>query len=171
MNMLAVMVAIRAPYWSCGLRGSDDSGGGNSSPQPVCWPGHPELHPFSSESWSRIPPVGMGGRGLPAGHAGRWRRDWMTPNRPGAKSASVYFAFAAGFPPVAWKSENAADWLTYTAPVRFSDRATPASSAASRTAARYCSLVEYTLAVSAPFAPATLRNNATEAAALGVDTR
>jgi len=54
----------------------------------------------------------------------------------------VYVALAAGFAPVPWKSLNAADWFTNTGPVRFSDNATPTSSAASRTFSSVSALVE-----------------------------
>src|SRR5207237_5652866 len=44
--------------------------------------------------------------------SGRCRRDWTIMKRPATKLPSVSVALAAGLPPVAWKSEKAADWLT-----------------------------------------------------------
>src|SRR5690606_163231 len=60
------------------------------------------------------------------------RRVVTTRKRLATNAPSVYAAFAAGLAPVPWKSLNAAVWFTKTCPVRFSDRATPASIAASR---------------------------------------
>ena len=37
-----------------------------------------------------------------------WRRDWITRKREATYAPSVYDAFAAGFAPVPWTSENAA---------------------------------------------------------------
>ena len=71
-----------------------------------------------------------------------WRRDWITRNREATYAPSVYDALAAGLAPVPWKSEYAADWLTKTPPSRFSDSATPASSAASRMSSITASEVE-----------------------------
>ena len=67
------------------------------------------------------------------------------------KWASLSEAVAAGFAAVPCRSLNAAVWLTKTPPVRFSERCTPASSAASRAAASTSGEVEYTEAVSAPW--------------------
>ena len=66
----------------------------------------------------------------------------MTRKRDATYAPSVYAAVAAGLAPVPWKSEKAADWLTKTPPSRFSDSATPASSAASRTCPTTASDVE-----------------------------
>src|SRR6478735_1600296 len=70
------------------------------------------------------------------------RRDCTTRKREATYAPSVYDAFAAGLAPVPWKSEYAADWFTKTPPSRFSDSATPASSAASRMSATTSSDVE-----------------------------
>ena len=75
-----------------------------------------------------------------------------TRNRLATNAASVSAAFAAGLAPVPWKSENAADWLTNTPPVRLIDSATPASSATSIASLdRPSSSVEYSDSVSAPW--------------------
>jgi hypothetical protein len=52
-----------------------------------------------------VPPPYSGGDGT-------GRRDCTTVNRPATKPVSVSAALQAGFAPVPWKSENAADWLT-----------------------------------------------------------
>ena len=66
------------------------------------------------------------------------------------KAGSVRVALAAGLAAVPWKSLKAADWLTKTPPVRFSERCTPAERAVVRAASRTASSVECTAAVSAP---------------------
>src|SRR4029453_3695150 len=77
------------------------------------------------------PPPG-GSRQPPAEpDAAEGRRDSTIRNRPATKAASVRQALAAGFAPVAWKSENAADWLIQMLPVKFAARFTPASAATS----------------------------------------
>ena len=63
-------------------------------------------------------------------------------NRLATYAPSVSAAFAAGLAPLAWKSENAADWLTKTPPVRLQDRCTPTSSAAASAASSTFSSVE-----------------------------
>src|SRR5437764_5698856 len=95
----------------------------------------------------------------PSGPAYTCRRDWITRKRLATYAPSVSEAFAAGFAPLAWKSENAADWLTNTPPVRFADRCTPTSSAAFSTSSSTSGEVEYTLAVRPPFTPTIRRNS------------
>src|SRR5690348_6202376 len=61
------------------------------------------------------PAAGTGGDGTRSPgrnrvHAGR--RHSTTRNRPATNAASVRLALAAGFAPVAWKSEKALVWLT-----------------------------------------------------------
>src|SRR5689334_11873991 len=91
--------------------------------------------------------------------AQRWRRDCTNRNRLATYAVSVYDALAAGFAPVPWKSLNAADWLTKTPPVRFSDNATPTSRAASRICAMTSGEVLYTDAVIAPCSCTVVRKS------------
>src|SRR5262245_14539526 len=91
------------------------------------------------------------------GTAQTWRRDCTTRNRPATNAPSVSAELQAGLAPVPWKSENAADWFTYTPSVRLIDSATPTSMATSSAASSTFSSVEYTAAVSAPWVPTVRR--------------
>src|SRR5439155_25564466 len=93
----------------------------------------------------RHSPSAGSGRGRQARCAGgpaTGRRDSTIRKRPATKAPSVREALAAGLAPVAWKSENAADWLTQMLPTRLQESATPTSWAAASAAARTASDVE-----------------------------